>query len=241
MDEIRLQKFLANNGVDSRRKCEEHILNGKVTVNGKVTQELGFKVNPNKDKVCFDGKLIRVEKTKLAYILINKPEGYVTTLNDEFDRPKVIDLLKGVKERILPVGRLDMYTSGALILTNDGDFIYKVTHPKHEVEKTYIAKIKGIIPEKELEKLRLGVEIEDYVTAPAKVSLTEKNKDKNTCSIKLIIHEGKNRQIRKMFECIGFDIKKLHREKIGQISTEGLKLGQWRYLEKYEVASLLKR
>ena len=159
MEEVRLQKFLANSGVASRRKCEELILEGKVSVNGKVVNELGTKINPSVDKVEFCGKLIHSSEKKV-YILLNKPIGYVTTAKDQFDRDSVLDLVK-VKERIVPVGRLDMYTSGALILTNDGDFVYKVTHPKHEITKTYTVTLRGIIEDDAVEILRNGVEIED--------------------------------------------------------------------------------
>ena len=151
-EQIRLQKFLSEAGVTSRRKAEELILKGEIQVNGKVINELGTKVNPNKDIIGYKNKRIELN-TKLVYILLNKPIGYVTTVKDQFGRDSVIDLVK-VKERIVPVGRLDMYTSGALILTNDGDFVYKITHPKHEIEKTYTVTLKGTIKEDEVEKLR---------------------------------------------------------------------------------------
>ena len=158
MEELRLQKFLANAGVCSRRKAEEYILDGKVKVNGKVVNELGRKVNPDKDEIIFESKIIRLQNN-MVYILLNKPIGYVTTVKEQFNRPTVIDLLNGVKEKVLPVGRLDMYTSGALILTNDGDFIYQVTHPKYEIEKTYQATVKGIVTKEDIKKLENGVEI----------------------------------------------------------------------------------
>ena len=160
MEELRLQKFLANAGVCSRRKAEEYILDGKVKVNGKVVNELGRKVNPDKDEIIFESKIIRLQNN-MVYILLNKPIGYVTTVKEQFNRPTVIDLLNGVKEKVLPVGRLDMYTSGALILTNDGDFIYQVTHPKYEIEKTYQATVKGIVTKEDIKKLENGVEIDD--------------------------------------------------------------------------------
>ena len=150
-ESIRLQKFLANSGIASRRKCEELILEGKVSVNDEVVNELGTKVNPAVDKVEFCGKPVQ-NSDKMVYILLNKPIGYVTTAKDQFDRDSVLDLVK-VKERIVPVGRLDMYTSGALILTNDGDFVYKVTHPKHEITKTYTVTLRGIIQNDAVEKL----------------------------------------------------------------------------------------
>lgn len=163
MEEVRLQKFLANEGVCSRRKAEEHILAGDVKVNGKVVTELGKKVIPEKDKVEFKGKLVELVNEKKVYILLNKPIGYVSTTSDQFGRETVLDLVK-VKERVVPVGRLDMYTSGALILTNDGDFIYQMTHPKYEIEKTYNVTVKGIVTEQEIEQLRNGVAIDDYIS-----------------------------------------------------------------------------
>lgn len=163
MEEMRLQKFLANEGVCSRRKAEEHILAGDVKVNGQVVTELGKKVIPEKDKVEFKGKLVELVNEKKVYILLNKPIGYVSTTSDQFGRETVLDLVK-VKERVVPVGRLDMYTSGALILTNDGDFIYQMTHPKYEIEKTYNVTVKGIVTEREIEQLRNGVAIDDYIS-----------------------------------------------------------------------------
>lgn len=163
MEEMRLQKFLANEGVCSRRKAEEHILAGDVKVNGQVVTELGKKVIPEKDKVEFKGKLVELVNEKKVYILLNKPIGYVSTTSDQFGRETVLDLVK-VKERVVPVGRLDMYTSGALILTNDGDFIYQMTHPKYEIEKTYNVTVKGIVTEQEIEQLGNGVAIDDYIS-----------------------------------------------------------------------------
>lgn len=236
-NKVRLQKFLANSGVASRRKCEELILEGKVSVNGKVVNELGIKIDPTVDKVEYCGKLIHNDE-KLVYILLNKPIGYVTTANDQFNRDTVLDLVK-VKERVVPVGRLDMYTSGALILTNDGDFVYKVTHPKHEITKTYTVTVNGIITNEAVEKLRQGVEIEDYVTRPAKVKILKTDAEKNISRLEITIHEGKNRQVRKMCEAVGSKVIALHRSKIGDIGVKDLKLGNWRYLKEYEVKKLL--
>ena len=233
MEEVRLQKYLADCGIASRRKCEQYIQQGKVQVNGKVITELGTKINPKKVQVKFENKEIK-ENRKLAYILLNKPIGYVTTVDDQFNRDTVLDLVK-VKERIVPVGRLDMYTSGALILTNDGDFVYKVTHPKHEIEKTYTVTLKGIIQNDEVEKLCKGVQIEDYTTKPAKVKILKTDKEKNISRLEIIIHEGKNRQVRKMCEAIGKKVLALHRSKIGKIGVKDLKLGEWRYLTEKEI------
>ena len=236
--EERLQKYLANSGVASRRKCEELILQGKVEVNGKVVTELGIKVNPEKDIVKFNGKEVKQTK-KMVYILLNKPIGYVTTADDQFGRETVLDLVK-VKERIVPVGRLDMYTSGALILTNDGDFVYKVTHPKHEIEKTYTITVKGIVQNSEVEQLRKGVKIDDYTTKPAKVKILKTDTEKDISRLEITIHEGKNRQVRKMCEAVNRKVLALHRSKIGGIGVKDIELGKWRYLKESEIQKLVK-
>ena len=237
MEELRLQKYLANCGIASRRKCEEYIIQGKVQVNGKTITELGTKVDPEKDVIKFEGREVR-ENKKLVYILLNKPIGYVTTVDDQFNRDTVLDLVK-VKERIVPVGRLDMYTSGALILTNDGDFVYKVTHPKHKIDKTYTVTLKGIVQNSEVEQLRNGVQIEDYVTKPAKVKILKTDPEKDISRLEITIHEGKNRQVRKMCEAVGRKVLALHRSKIGNIGVKDLELGKWRYLTDKEVIHLI--
>ncbi|MCI8587142.1 MAG: rRNA pseudouridine synthase [Clostridia bacterium] len=238
MEEVRLQKYLAECGIASRRKCEEYIKQRKVEINGIIITELGTKVNPEKDKIKFEGKEVS-QNNKLVYILLNKPIGYVTTSDEQFGREKVLDLVK-IKERIVPVGRLDMYTSGALILTNDGDFVYKVTHPKHEITKTYTVTIKGIIKTDEVDKLRKGVDIDGYITKPAKVKILKTDTEKNISRLEIIIHEGKNRQVRRMCESIGKRVIALHRSKIGNISVKDIELGKWRYLKNEEVADILR-
>ncbi len=237
MEEIRLQKYIAECGIASRRKAEELILEGKIRVNGIIITELGTKINPSKDIVEYNNKVIEPEQRNV-YILLNKPIGYVTTVKDQFNRPSVLDLVK-VKERIVPVGRLDFYTSGALILSNDGDFVYKITHPKHEVNKTYNVTVKGIINDDEIEALRSGVKIDNYITKPAKVKILKTDKDKNISRIQITIHEGKNRQIRKMCEAIGKKVLALHRSKIGNIDVKDLKIGEWRYLTDAEISDLI--
>ena len=236
-DKIRLQKYLAECGIASRRKAEELILQGKIKVNGKIVTELGTKIIPQIDKVFYNDKEIHRQE-ELIYILLNKPIGYVTTVKDQFNRDSVLDLIK-TNKRLVPVGRLDMYTSGALILTNDGDFIYKVTHPKHEIEKTYTVTIKGIIKKEEVEKLRKGVKIEDYITKPAKVKILKTDEEKNSSRLEIIIHEGKNRQVRKMCEAIGHKVLALHRSKIAGIGVKDIPLGKWRYLNSKEVQRIL--
>lgn len=238
MEEVRLQKFLANNGVCSRRKAEEYITSGRIKVNGNIIMELGTKIDPNKDIVEVDGKKISNIAGKKVYILLNKPIGYVTTTRDQFNRNTVLDLVN-VKEKVLPVGRLDMYTSGAIILSNDGDFIYKITHPKYEVEKTYNVTLKGQVTDEEIEQLRNGVQIENYVTGKAKVKILRIDKEKDLSRVEIIIHEGKNREVRKMCEAIGRKVLALHRTKIGNISVKDLRLGTWRYLKPNEIKSLL--
>ena len=251
--EIRLQKYLADCGIASRRKAEELILQGKVEVNNKIVKELGTKIDNDKDEVKYLGNIIKPENNEKVYILLNKPIGYVTTLEDQFDRPTVLDLVK-INKRIVPVGRLDMYTSGAIILTNDGDFVYKVTHPKHEINKTYTVTIIGKITKDDIKKLQTGVKIDDvkklqngteindeYVTKPAKVKILKIDEEKNQARLAITIHEGKNRQVRKMITSIGKKVIALHRAKIGDIEVKDLELGKWRYLKKSEINRLLEK
>lgn len=237
---MRLQKYLAEAGVASRRKAEDLILQGKVKVNHKIVTELGTKINPQKDKVEYEGRVVTIPSEKV-YILLNKPIGYVTTAKDQFNRETVLDLVK-VKQRIVPVGRLDMYTSGALLLTNDGDFVYQVTHPKHEIEKTYTVTIKGIVEKEEVELLRKGVKIEDYTTRPAKVKILKTDEEKDQSRLEITIHEGKNRQVRKMCEAIGHKVLALHRSKIAGIGVKDLSLRKMEILnEKRNRKPIIKR
>ena len=237
--EERLQKFLANAGIASRRKCEELILDGKIEVNGAIVTELGTKVS-EKDIVKYNGKIVKTEEEKI-YILLNKPIGYVTTAKDQFNRDTVLDLIK-INKRIVPVGRLDMYTSGALILTNDGEFVNMLTHPKNEIDKTYNVTVKGNVTNDDIEQLQKGVKIDDeYITKPAKVKILKIDKEKNISRIQITIHEGKNRQVRKMCEAINKKVLALHRCKIGNIEVKDLKVGNWRYLSKKEVENLMNK
>lgn len=236
MEKIRLQKYIADCGVASRRKAEELIQQGRVKLNGKVVTEMGIKVCET-DLVEVNGKVIKPESKKI-YLLLNKPSGYVTTAKDQFGRPTVLDLLKGVKERVFPVGRLDYETTGLLILTNDGDFTHKMTHPKHEIAKTYLATIAGVPTSEEISRFERGLEIEDYTTAPAKLkTITAK---KSSCVVEVTIREGKNRQVRKMCETIGHPVLSLKRISVGKISLGNLAEGSWRELTQNEVKSLLK-
>ena len=220
MEEIRLQKYIAEAGITSRRKAEELIKQGKIKVNGKIVKELGTKIKPKEDKIEYDGKIVTVSAKKV-YILLNKPIGYITTVTDQFNRDSVLDLVK-IKERLVPVGRLDMYTSGALILSNDGDFVYQVTHPKHEIAKTYTVTLKGFVTKEEVECLKKGVKIEDYTTKPAKVKVLKVDREKEQSRLEITIHEGKNRQVRKMCETINHKVIALHRSKIAEIGVKDL-------------------
>ena len=220
----RLQKVIANSGYCSRRKAEELIKNGKVMVNGKKIEELGFKVDGN-DIITVENKILKKENKE--YILLYKPRGVVTTTSDEKGRKTVLDLIE-TNKRLYPVGRLDYDTSGLLLLTNDGELTNILIHPKNEIDKVYIAKINGIMNGFEIKTLEKGVLIDGKKTAPCKVKVRKKEKDSSI--IELTIHEGKNHQVKKMFETIGFKVLKLKREKLAFLNLSGLKPGEYRYL-----------
>ncbi|RDC50881.1 rRNA pseudouridine synthase [Acinetobacter sp. RIT592] len=236
---MRINKYIASCGIASRRKAEELIIENRVKVNGKIVNELSFQINEAEDKVEVDGKAIGLEE-ELVYIMLNKPEGYVTTVKDQFDRKSVIDLVKGVGARVYPIGRLDYETSGLLLLTNDGDLTYKLTHPKHEVDKTYVATVKGIPNESEINNFEKGLYIEDYKTAPAKIKIVKKNIEKNYAVCEIKIHEGRNRQVRKMCRAINHPVMNLRRKAMGKIVLKDVDIGQYRYLTNDEVNYLKK-
>lgn len=236
---MRINKYIAYCGIASRRKAEELIIENRVKVNGKIVNELSFQINEDEDKVEVDGKTIGLEE-ELVYIMLNKPEGYVTTVKDQFDRKSVIDLVKGVGARVYPIGRLDYETSGLLLLTNDGDLTYKLTHPKHEVDKTYVATVKGIPNESEINNFEKGLYIEDYKTAPAKIKIVKKNIEKNYAVCEIKIHEGRNRQVRKMCRAINHPVMNLRRKAMGKIVLKDVEIGQYRYLTNDEVNYLKK-
>lgn len=228
----RLQKVMAHAGIASRRKAEQLILEGRVKVNGETVRELGRKVSPE-DFIEVDGKPIREEKK--VYILLNKPVGYISTVDDPRGRRTVLDLVADVKERVYPVGRLDYDTSGLLILTNDGELTYKLTHPSFEVKKTYLVEVEGK-PGKELARLEKGVMLSDGMTAPAAVA--EVKTGKNSTSFLLTIHEGRNRQVRRMCEAIGYPVKSLKRIKFAFLELGDLPEGRYRYLTENEIKML---
>ncbi len=234
-NQIRLQKYLAQCNIASRRTCEKLILDGKVKVNGKVVTELGTKVTST-DVVEFDGQAVTEEKKKY-YIMLNKPEGFVTTASDEKGRPTVIDLVDDIDARLYPVGRLDINTEGLLLLSNDGDFTLRVTHPKNNLNKVYRAVVSGIPNHFEIQKLERGVYVDGQKTAPAKAELI--SADKTNALMQLTIHEGRNRQVRKMFEAIGYKVIYLKRVAIGNVVLGNLPLGKWRHLNPNEVKYLI--
>ena len=230
----RLNKYISNSGLTSRRKADELIFNGNVRVNGVTIKEPGFQVNPD-DKVMVNGRPVLAQKEK-TYVVINKPLGYVTTMDDEFNRPIVADLVSDFEERLFPVGRLDYNTTGLLIMTNDGDMAYRLTHPKHEVTKTYRARIAGYISDTKLNALRRGVDIGGFVTSRARVQVVKQLK--RSTIVEIEIHEGKNRQVRKMFSKVGHPVQELERVAIGNIRLGRLATGHYRKLTEDEIKYL---
>jgi 23S rRNA pseudouridine2605 synthase len=233
----RLQKYMASCGVASRRKCEEIIAEGRVKVNGVTVREAGLKIQPGKDRVTVDGREI-IPANKPVYIMLNKPVGYVSTVRDQFMRPTVLDLVKGVKGRIYPVGRLDYDSEGLILLTNDGNFAYGLTHPRHKVDKTYMVVVQGRPDRIEIDRIRSGVEIDGRMTSPADIRVESVQGNKTT--FRVVIHEGRNRQVRRMFEAIGYTVVSLKRTGIGKLQLGTLAPGKWRSLEDREVKDLYK-
>lgn len=228
----RLQKVIAEAGIASRRKAEELIKQGQVKVNGNIVTELGTKVS-DKDKVMVNNKPI-VKETK-EYYLLNKPRGVVTTTSDDKNRRTVVDYIN-TEARIYPVGRLDYDTTGAILLTNDGEFANIITHPKSEIDKVYVAKLNGIIKGEQINKLKDGVELDGVIVKPSRVKLKKVNQETNTSTVEIIIHEGKNHQVKRMFESVGLLVDKLKRERIGIFNLIGLQSGEYRKLTPKEVA-----
>jgi len=230
---IRLNKFLSSAGISSRRKADELILSGTVTVNGERVTSLGSKVDPSKDRVYVSGKQV-VPVNDHIYIVLNKPKDCITTAKDEKGRRTVLDIVR-IKERVYPVGRLDRNTTGALILTNDGELANRLMHPRYEVNKAYEVEIEQGLSDEALRKLRTGVSLDGETSGPCEVYVLPQTKRKR---VGIIMHEGRNRQVRKMFEACGYKVAKLHRVADGPITAEGLSRGEWRYLSKREIAAL---
>ncbi|MEG1791129.1 MAG: pseudouridine synthase [Clostridia bacterium] len=233
---IRINKYLASSGVCSRRNADKLIEEGRVSVNGKVVTTLGMSINENNDTVLVDGNVVKPE-TNFSYIMLYKPKGCVCTASDEFNRKTIFDYVD-LDKRLFSIGRLDFDSEGLLLLTNDGDLAQRLTHPSYEIPKTYLAKIDGEIPESDLARIRKGVIVDGVMTRRSKIRLKE-IKD-NVSSYEITIYEGKNRQIRKMFEVIGYDVIFLKRVSIGDLRLGGLGRGAYRYLKDYEVEYLKK-
>lgn len=231
----RIQKVIANSGYCSRRKAEELIRMNKVTLNGEIAN-IGMQVKSD-DVIQIEGNVIKKDSTNKVYYLLNKPRGVVTTSCDELGRKTVLDLIETDK-RIYPVGRLDYDTTGVLLLTNDGELTNKLTHPRNNVEKIYIAKIEGIITGNDINKLKKGVNIDDFKTSPARVKLRSFNKKTQTSLVELTIHEGHNHQVKKMFEAIGYNVIKLTRIRFAGFDVRNLKSGEYRQLSTKEVKQL---
>lgn len=225
----RLQKIIARAGICSRREAEKLILAGKVSVDGKIIRELGAKAELNQ-KIRVDGKLLTLDSEKI-YIMLNKPRGYVSTAKDERDRKTILELID-ISERIYPIGRLDLNSEGLILLTNDGELTNALIHPRFEVKKTYRAKIAGVLTEEKLDLLRAGIELDDGLTSPAEIYMLDKD------LVEITIHEGRNRQVRRMFSAIGCDVKRLRRIRFANLTLDGLKVGKWRELTADEVAKL---
>jgi len=235
----RLQKILSAAGVASRRLSEELIVQGRVSVNGTTVTELGTKADPAVDEIKVDGRRIKTGQRR-RYVLLNKPRGYITTRSDPEGRPTVMDLMKAVKEYIYPVGRLDYDSEGLLLLTNDGELAARLTHPRHEVEKVYEARVRGVPDDKALDRLARGVPIDGRRTAPAKIRASEpfaRGSGEQTI-VEISIHEGRQRQVRKMFEAVGHPVVRLKRVRIGPLEDPEMPVGHWRELTPQEVAKL---
>jgi len=223
----RLQKYIARCGIASRRAAEDLIVSGRIQVNKKIITELGSKIDTDNDKIYLDGKLILPEK-KQYYIMLNKPKGYVATAKDERNRNIVTELIEDIDARLYPVGRLDYLSEGLLFLTNDGDFAYRLTHPSQHITKKYQVVVSGIPDMMDIKKLRNGIDIGGYITAPARVELARV--EERTAQLNITIAEGKNRQVRRMCEAIGFPVLRLKRVNIGGVSLGNLPVGKWRHL-----------
>ena len=233
----RLQKIIARAGIASRRAAEEMILNGRVMVDGQTITELGGKYDSSRQKICVDGKPLTLAEKKVYYLL-NKPKGYLSTAKDERGRRTVLDLLPEVSERVYPLGRLDNNTEGLLLISNDGDLMNGLLHPRYKVNKTYVARVVGVPSEKLLDKLRQGIKLEDGMTAPAVVKMLETSD--NEAKVEITIHEGRNRQVRRMFAAIGCDVRALKRVKFAGLTLKGVKRGHYRPLTDEEITELYK-
>ena len=235
---MRLEKYIATSGIASRRSVKRSIQAGLVTVNGESVLVPGHPINVGIDAVEFEGKQVEPLVERI-YLMLNKPAGYLTTRRDERKRPTVMDLVADLSGTIYPVGRLDLETEGLLLFTNDGDFAYRLLHPSHEVEKTYLVWVKGVPSDDAIQRLRQGVTIPSGTTAPAKVKRLKVSKDGATARFEIVIHEGKKRQVRLMFKAVGHPVIRLKRIRIGNLRLDNLPSGEYRYLTPEEISELM--
>ena len=231
---MRLNKYIASAGICSRRKADELIAAGNVKINGAVMREMGYDVQEG-DRVSVNGRPVEAEGNKV-YVAVNKPKGYITSMDDDRDRATVAQLVSDIPERLFPVGRLDYNTTGLLLMTNDGDLAYRLTHPKHEVYKTYVAMVSGVVSDARLARLRKGVDIGGFVTSPAKVRVIKQNQ--RSTVVEISIREGKNRQVRKMFKAVGNTVIELERIAIGDVRLGHMQQGHYRKLTRREIEYL---
>ena len=234
---MRINKFLAQAGLGSRRACEKFVLEGKIKINGKIITNLATDIDPEKDKITFEDKLLKITQRKI-YLILNKPSGYLVTSSDPFKRKTVLDLVPIFPERIFPIGRLDKSSCGLMILTNDGDLTNKIMHPKKKIPKVYLVKVKGILSQSQINKLRYGVILDDDRTLPAKVYIKSYNQSNDITKLRMILYEGRNRQIRRMIKEIGNRVISLKRVQIGVIKLGRLPEGHWRFLKYKEIKHL---
>ena len=236
--QIRLNKFLAQAGVASRREVDKMIAGGRIKVNGQVVQVLGYKIDDEKDKVDVEGRRVEKEEEQI-YLMINKPPGYLVTLKDNFQRPTIQQLLPSLRKRVFPVGRLDYDSTGLLLLTNDGELAYRLTHPRFKVPKVYMVKVKGEPVPSELTRLEKGIYLDGKKTAPAKIALIGGDLKKSL--LKVEIYEGRKREVKRMFQAIGHKVIQLQRINFGGLGLGSLKMGKWRFLTRKEIDSLKKQ
>lgn len=235
---IRINKYLSAAGVSSRREADRLIEQGRVKVNGKIVQTLGSKIDENKDRIEVDGKTVEGTQGKI-YMLLNKPPEFLVTLKDPFQRPTIMDFLPKLKTRIFPVGRLDFDSEGLLLMTNDGELANRLTHPRYEIKKNYLVKIQGHPEKVQISRLERGIPLDGKKTAPAKISPVSNSPKRSLFKVEL--HEGRKREIRRMFEAIGYHVLLLRRIKFAGLTLDGLNPGDWRYLTKIEVQNLYKK
>ena len=237
MSEERLQKLISRAGLMSRREAEKFIVAGRVTVDGKVTDRLVARADSAVNKICVDGKELKFDTEKI-YLLLNKPEGFLSAASDKRGRATVLDLVKEIGERVYPCGRLDLNSSGLIIMTNDGELMNRLLHPRFKISKTYRVKVEGEITPEKINQLCAGIELEDGMTAPAEINLI--HAEKNFATLEITIHEGRNRQIRRMLAAVGCSVKKLVRTKFAGLTIEGVEVGKFRRLTPAEVKRLYK-